>query len=636
MLAFDSMYEMASVNGKGIVNRTLGRMAGGPGKLEGEAFHQEMFRTARFVDTMLGQPKLGGIVLPVQQQVESSFVFFAARYTRSIFGVASYAMGRGFAPAQARVMLAKMVMGGAATYAGLVYAKGERDGLSQKQILENIKEGLNPLSGKKFMSMQLGGDWFGPGGAYRSIMQLIIGLGDKKNWEFEEYDSKLWDNPVVRGIRTRTTPITGTFMDFMEGEDFLGYPIEIAAMADNPKAFLSYIIDNNAPITFDALLQDMRWSVDTPRFIAEFFGLRTSPETQFEAESAVMDRVSMDIFHEPYESFEHNLLAQDIIKSHPAVQLVTNGPLRRLRPRERDETFDRWDDSRQAIRDTDNERKLELDAFVTGTDQFPDLFEIPQTAGMDGKVYRDEYSKQAASTFNQISGLGTGFGFEFSDEDAPVGSVDAIMSEYFDRDIEEYTDPRTDVVDWDSWFADGDAILGRLPEKWKVPADEFLHKNSTKIKQSFTDKFDEIIKPTGYFRVREAVANQLGQVYGAPVPGAFLETIENQVIKEFTEQGFNTSPFKIGNEVEDILDGLLKLGNGNALSIADQRNLMREDDADLDVELYRQGYVNSLRSVTAQNLIQRYMETDRPRMGYFNAPLAASIQKALDDAGFTR
>ena len=125
-------------------------------------------------------------------------------------------------------MLARMRLGGAATYAGLQWAHGESNGLSKAEILENIKVGLNPLSGKKFMSFNLGGDWYGPGGAYRSMMSLGAGLANKKNWEFEEYETRLWDNPIIRGLRTRTSPVTGTLMDFLEGEDFMGYPIHIS------------------------------------------------------------------------------------------------------------------------------------------------------------------------------------------------------------------------------------------------------------------------------------------------------------------------------------------------------------------------------------------------------------------------
>jgi hypothetical protein len=630
VLAFDAMYEAAVAGGKATVTRALGRVAGAPRQLEGAEFHDEMFRLARFVDTMVGQPKLGGIITQTQAQVESAFVWFATRYTRSVAGTMATALGKGFAPAQARVLLAKMMLGGAAIYAGLTGALGEAQGKSPEEVQEMILRGLNPMNGKEFVSWKIGGDWFGLGGAYRSYISMFAGLGDKDSWEFAEYESKLWDNPFIRGLRTRTAPTTGTLMDLLEGEDFLGYPISLSDLVDNPSAFGDYAVDNFAPITMDALMQDMSWKVQTPRFIAEFFGLRTSPETRFEAETAVMNRVSNDLFGVPFDALEHNMLAQDAVRSHNAVRLVSEGILGVPRERERDKQFRLWEEKRTRLREASSDAKHDLDAAVTGVNLIPTsrverwlglITDIPQTARMDGRVYREQYGDQVAADFHELEGLKTGFGFQFTDEEAPEATVDFIMNQYFDRELEDYVNSETGQPDWDAWFADGDAILEQLPEEWKQPADAFLHQNSTEIRRDFQRTFEEVIEPSGYFRVREHISELLGDQLGFT-----LNSLEDAIIDGLSTAERRASPADVGREVDKVLNLMLEQTLGaEAPTVSVFRNLIREVNPRLDVELYRQGYVTTVRSPDAIDLARQMMEETAPRKGYFIPPLAGDV-----------
>ena len=52
---------------------------------------------------------------------------------------------------------------------------------------------------------------------------------------------------------------------------------------------------------------------------------------------------------------------------------------------------------------------------------------------------------------------------------------------------------------------------------------------------------------------------------------------------------------------------------------------MREDSPTLDAELFRQGFVSTVRSEEAQELLKQYAEM-WPDMGYFEAPLAADVR----------
>ncbi len=626
VLAFDSLVGAATVAGKGTVGGALAVAAGGPVKaLTGEAFHQEMFRLARFTDTLLGQPKLRGIITGGQAEIESAFVWFATRYTRSVFGTISYVVGKGYTPAQARLVLGKLMLGGSAMYAGFVAAIGKAQGLSPDEIQQKIITGLNPASGKEFYSMKMGDAWFGLGGAYRSFATFFAGLADKESWEFEEWESKLWDNPFVRGLRTRTSPTTGTLMDFLEGEDFLGYPIQISDAVDNPKAFADYILDNFSPITLDALMQDMKWQVHTARFAAEYFGMRTSPETRFEAETAVMNRISQQMYQVNYEDLEHNMIAQNIIREHPDVKQAAEGLFGLIRERERDKNFRLWDEASTELRGRYEESKLNLDDAISGINLYPipedALGVIPTTARMDGKVYRDEYRKLMAAEFHEVQGLRVGFGFQFEAEEAPEGSVDFIMEQFFELDLESYIDPDTLQPDWEAWFADGDAILEQLPEEWKEPADKFLHRRETSLRRDFSKKFEGIIEASGYFQVRENVASQLG---------FSLNALEDLAIASLTKQKRRASPGDVGREVDKVLNVLISRALGDeAPSLSKIRQLMRENNAELDVELLRQGFVTKVRSERAIEIGLEYMNETFPQMGYFAPSLSDDVYQAL-------
>ena len=626
VLAFDSLAGAATVAGKGTISGRLAVAAGAEaGGLAGEAFHQEMFRLARFTDTLLGQPKLRGIITGGQQEIESAFVWFATRYTRSVFGTISYVVGKGYTPAQARIVLGKLMLGGSALYAGFVAAIGKAQGLSPDEIRQKIVTGLNPMSGKEFYSMKMGDAWFGLGGAYRSFATFFAGLADKKSWEFEEWESKLWDNPFVRGLRTRTSPTTGTLMDFLEGEDFLGYPISISDAVDNPKAFTDYILDNFSPITLDALMQDMTWQVHTGRFAAEYFGLRTSPETRFEAETAVMNRIANQMYGVNYDDLEHNMIAKERIRQHPDVQRAAEGLLGLIRERERDKNYRLWDEASTELRDRYETSKLDLDDAVSGINLFPistDTFDtIPTTARMDGKVYRDEYRKLMAAEFNEINGLRVGFGFQFEDEEAPEGSVDFIMGQYFDLELEDYIDKDTLRPDWEAWFADGDAVLEQLPEEWKEPADQFLHRHETSLRRDFRLKFENVIEASGYFQVRELVSAQLGYS---------LNSLEDLAISSLTKQNRRASPADVGREVDRVINALISLHLGDAApSLSKIRQLIRESNPELDVELLRQGFVTKVRSEAAMALGFEYMNETFPQMGYFAPALSDDVKQLL-------
>jgi len=581
------------------------RAAGAPARLAGPALHDELFRVARFVDTLVGQPKLAGIISTTQQQFESAWVWFATRYTRSFLGTLSYVAGSGYTPAQARVILAKMLMGGAAIMSGLIAGRGALEGRSREEIINEIATALNPQSGKKFMSMKVGSSWYGMGGVYRSGFAAFAGLADKDNWDFDNWEATtpgglhlpngLWDNPIVRSWRARAAP-SARLLDFIEGEDFLGYEVDIGRFVDDPRRLGDYAIDNFAPITLDAFLQGHGdWRQRTPQAIAEFFGLRTSPETAFEALEPVRNRVSQELYGLDYDQLEHNRVARQRVNDHPSVVAVLEGRVRPIQDKRVQTAWDKYLEQAEGVRETYGTQKEELDAAT-------------RAGRMDGRTYRDEYGSVQSQEFGELTGLQKALGIEFAEGEIPEGTVDAALEAYFGVDLEDYIDPETKEPDWAAFFAAREEALVGLSDPDRADVDWYLRRHETELHRDFRRAFDEIITPSGYMQTREVVARGLG---------INLDALKEIVINKLQERGLRVAPGDVWWVVDQALEQQLKERLGeDAPSLADIRVTLREANPRLDVELFRQGLVTTVRTARAveiaQELKQRY-----PDRAYF-------------------
>jgi hypothetical protein len=618
VLAFDTMAEVATKPGL-LVEAMGARLGARP--LEGAALHEELFRLARFTDTLIGQPKLGGVISASQHQAESAFVWFATRYTRSFLGTLSYALGRGYTPAQARAIIAKMLVGGASIVSGLIAARGVSTGKSQDEIFDEIKEALNPAGGKKFMSMKIGKDWYGLGGTYRAGFALAGGLANKDNWEFENWEEALVQNPIVRGWRSRAAPFTGQMMNFgpslaglltgnteIEGSDFLGYSVNISEMVDDPRVLGDYALDNFAPITLDALLQGGSIQRGTPRFIAEFFGLRTSPETAWEALEPVLNRVSQYAFGVPWSDLENNTPAQDLVRNNPDVVAVTEGRVRPIRDRPQERFWRRYREGRETIAETHVETRQRVeDSYTAGR--------------MNGSDYREQYGEAQAAEYFELRGFREGLGVDFTDQGvAPTGTVNSALDAYYAVDLDDYRDKDTLVPDWEAFFADRDAALAQVPEEFLPLVETWLRRRETEVRRHMRGRFEEVVEPTGYLRMREEVSVALG---------ISLDDLEAQIVKDFRGKDRRASPGDVARLTDKYLNMMLESAYGDgAPSISELRQTLREINPVMDAELFRQGFTTTVRSEAAQEYLRRSQQK-WPDMGYFEAPLSGDIAERL-------
>ncbi|KKM76655.1 hypothetical protein LCGC14_1377930, partial [marine sediment metagenome] len=475
-----------------------------------------------------------------------------------------------------------------------------------------IKTTLNPASGKAFMSQKFGSDWYGLGGGYRAGFSAIGTLAEADNWKMESWRERSLDNPFIRIWRSRTTPITGTLMDFMEGEDFLGRKIDFWDMVDHPSTAKVYLQDKALPFSLNAVLQEGGWQRKTARGAVEFFGFRTSPETAWEAMKPVMDRVATERFEMSFDDLEHNMPAQDLVRNHPDVKAVEAGFGIPLLKSAEEEKWDTYRMLRDGIRDKYADEKETLDrAFIGGN--------------ISGKDLRNKYHDLGNSEFHELLGsrnaLFETIGLDLeAGEEAPAGTVDAALADYYDIQFEDYTDKDTLQTDWDTLMADKDAALSQVPEEFQTLVSDYITRHQGQMAKNFRNAFDKYIQPTGYFELREKMTEAMG------IP---LAEIEQAVIDQFREDGQRAAPSDVGAVVEDYVNDLLveKYGD-NAPTIGDLKNMLRESNPRLDLELYRQGYASTVRSVAAMALADELTKTQAPA-GYKIPPLAKDVLRDI-------
>ena len=234
-----------------------------------------LLRLGRYANTFLGTPSLKGLgISTTQRQIEGAVVFFAARYTRSGLALPAYMLGKGVPAAHARVAIGKFLLGGLATFYGL----GKALGLSDKEVLER----MNPQSRGRFLSLPVGKNEVGFGGKFRALFGLMGALTVHDNWKFDTWNEAFLQNPAMRYWRSMSAPITGTFLDFATGEDFLGFPVDLDELMTNPRRLLRYMGDRLLPLNLEALLEAEGGVKEKGiAFGVETFGGRAYPKSPY-------------------------------------------------------------------------------------------------------------------------------------------------------------------------------------------------------------------------------------------------------------------------------------------------------------------------------------------------------------------
>ena len=164
-------------------------------------------------------------------------------------------------------LLTRMIagIGGIYVSAGLAMGKSERE----------ISQGLNPLSGGKFLSYEINGQWIGVGGQYRALLQFATELTSALAPGGEDINvlasRNILENPIAKGISYRGAPGLGIAGAVVEGVtqqkvDVLPFD-DIDSLADVPL----HIGKSSLPFVLQGILE----GDNTESAIFGGFGLRT-------------------------------------------------------------------------------------------------------------------------------------------------------------------------------------------------------------------------------------------------------------------------------------------------------------------------------------------------------------------------
>lgn len=467
---------------------TTGRAAAGLSAAELEG---ELFRLAGYVKTKLGTTDLMGLGLSVtQRQVESAFLLYSPRYTRSVFGMLGWAMSNGVPARDAQRALGTMLFGGLSAFYGFARATG----MSHEDAIERI----NPTSGGKFLSLPMGGNEYGFGSSYRATLGFLGQLIKEDNLELSTWTST--DNPIFQYLRSRTAPTTGTLLDFIEGEDFMGKNVDLNAFIDDPGRILDYASGKFLPLNLEAVFE-ARGPLEQRMLagLTETVGGRAFPRSAFSIFQESQESVFQEkraLGEKPYIDFDS---FEELSKSNaPAVAVINTDP-RVQNAQERLEHESRY---RKSTTAGVGFEKLEETRVLQEQQQLEDDATFNRDE-MDVSVWKDNFRGRQGEFFARRDQIVQDFGLEFG---ADRQGVNAVIEAYFNVDGEDYKNLMTGGIDWDRFFDARDSALESLsPINLKL-VKEYLRRYDTPTVREFRKAQSDLDE---YWAVEDLVWSRL-------------------------------------------------------------------------------------------------------------------------------
>jgi len=178
----------------------------------------EVEKLSTYVNRMTGVMETKALGLgSTQRAMETSWMFFAPRYTRSCMAYVGNLCSKGVVGAEARRSLGQLAAGGAIMYAATAKALGQEVQFDPRY--------------PGFMTIQVGNRNVGLGGFYYSFLRFnadvvtsVIEDGPDKRQDFISLSRK--DNPFIKFMYNRASPLTGLMTEAITRRDYLGQPFE--------------------------------------------------------------------------------------------------------------------------------------------------------------------------------------------------------------------------------------------------------------------------------------------------------------------------------------------------------------------------------------------------------------------------
>jgi len=248
----------------------------------------ELFEIARHIDRMTGVMSSKGLGLgKTQRDFESAFLFFAPRYTRAGFALVGDVFKGGLSGAEARKSLGSMMAAGAVFYSATAIRLGQEPDFDPSSARFMTIELKDPFTGDT--------RHFGIGGMMTSLMRfgadVAATIADNPQdllAPIKDGELNKKDNPFIRFMFSKTSPLTSTLAGLMQGQNYFGEPFE------NAGDYGTFMLERVIPISAQQILESGDFSVSG--LIAEQVGLRTFPQSDWEKRDVERDRIAQETF----------------------------------------------------------------------------------------------------------------------------------------------------------------------------------------------------------------------------------------------------------------------------------------------------------------------------------------------------
>jgi hypothetical protein len=384
---------------------------------------------------------------------------FSPRFTRSVFALGAQAFEKGAAGGQARRSLAQMVAGAMILYAGAKYTiDGE---------MPTWKD-YDPSQGGRFMSIKVGDNYVGIGGAVRSAIQLIgnsaaAAATDPSRFLSTDTTSVDESNPILKWARGRSSPVIGSVINRITGGPVVGEEYE------SNMDFITRLPDEFMPFGAAAWAETsggigQKLSI----FGAQSLGLRTFPESISEDFNLRVNDVIKDMSGEGFSSGDKEDIEgwNDLTVFQKQQVLQANPELRKQLSEKEQANWDEYDE----IRTQTEEAKRGLGERLLATRKKQETGEALTENDLTPKMYRDalatmEDRRRGALALLQDANIYSGLGGEEPGSFSTRTHRQQVMDAYYEmlRNA-NVVDPITGMMDFAAKDEAEQGFLAQLSE----------------------------------------------------------------------------------------------------------------------------------------------------------------------------
>jgi hypothetical protein len=171
-----------------------------------------------FVNNFRGITSSARLGVAPKRRWQEGLVLLAPRYRRATAALYTSAAQGGLRGQLAREAIASGVLGLTMTWIGLLTMKGQSEGWSKERTQQEIKDTLNPNSGK-FMVTEVAGQMVGPGSKLISDFKFSSRIIGNPGALLDLHPER---NPAMRWLRSQGSFALSTPTDIIAGRDVVG------------------------------------------------------------------------------------------------------------------------------------------------------------------------------------------------------------------------------------------------------------------------------------------------------------------------------------------------------------------------------------------------------------------------------